>query len=357
MKKLFFSKTACIIALTILSGFLTCFCSFKASKQLMDMNSHARYRTNFPDSNVSADLENVLRSVKKIKNYSSYHTYVFDKNTRITLKDLSSEGLLEHTRAGIVTNEATAGTACVIFSDGTNTALLTCAHAVKAPDTIIQWAEYSDLGDNKYIHSISIKIKQQLYVNDLPEGNKFRVLASDLNNDIAFIGTRFTEPVPNIPVFSYKCGNSSELRWGSFLYLAGFPTGQQMVIHGIVSSLAGNEGSFLTDALFNEGLSGGMALAVTESGSQFELVGMARSVAATYGYVLKPEKEMHEFTYNPVLRYEGNIYVNQKKDISYGVTSIISINQIRNFYQENRFQLLKAGYNFDEFFELKPTKE
>jgi hypothetical protein len=287
----------------------------------------------------------------------SYRTYIFDDNTRITLKDLNTEGLLERTRAGIITNEATAGTALVIFSDGRHIALLTCAHAVKAPDTIIQWNNYRDLDNNQYIQSISLKTKQQLFVRDMPEATKFNVLASDTKNDIAFIGTAYNEPVNGIPVFMHPCGNSSDLRWGDFLYLAGYPTGQQMLTHGIVSTQPEKAGSFLTDALFNEGLSGGIALAVTQTGENIELVGMARSVAGTYNYALRPEKGNHEFTYNQAMPYTGDVYVNQKKDLNYGVTSVISINQIRKFYIENRSRLVETGFNLDEFFGLMQKQE
>ena len=126
-------------------------CSYKTGNQILKQSNAAKYRTSFPAGNVSSELENIFQSVKQIKNYSSYRTYVFDENTRVTLKDLNSDGLLERTRAGIVTNDATSGTALIIFSDGKRIALLTCAHAVKAPDTIIEWAEYSDLGNNRFI--------------------------------------------------------------------------------------------------------------------------------------------------------------------------------------------------------------
>lgn len=329
-------------------------CSFKTSRQLPVQPAASKYITGFPADNISGKLETVLFSVIKIANYSNYRTYVFDDKKMVTLRDLNSEGLLEHTMAGIVSNEATAGTALVVFSDGKHIAMLTCAHAVKAPDTIIDWKDYRDLDNNRYIQSISIKIKQQLYVRDMPGGSKFTVLASDSKNDIAIIGSTYNEPVNGIPVFNFPCGNSSELRWGSFLYLAGYPTGQQMVAHGIVSTLPEKSGYFLTDAPFNEGFSGGIALAVTEAGQDFELVGMARAVAGTFHYVLNPEKENHEFTYNPAIPYTGNVYVAQKKDINYGITSVISINQIRQFYIENRINLIREGYNLDGFFGLLP---
>jgi hypothetical protein len=345
------------LALLLLLIYAFSACSYKTGNQILKQSNAAKYRTSFPAENVSSELENIFQSVKQIKNYSSYRTYVFDENTSVTLNDLNSDGLLERTRAGIVTNDATSGTALIIFSDGNRIALLTCAHAVKAPDTIIEWAEYSDLGNNRFIHSISFKTKQQLFVNDMPLGSKFELLAFDSKNDFAFIGATFTEPVMDVPVFEYPCGNSMELKWGSFLYLAGYPKGQQMLTHGIVSKPQAKTGSFLTDAPFNEGLSGGIALAVTESDNKFELLGIARSVAASYGYVLKPEKENHEFTYNPAIPYTGSIYVNQKKDINYGITSVVSIDQIKQFYMSNRKNLLLKGFNFDDFFGLKPESD
>lgn len=344
---------AAIIAWGCFSGS----CSFRSAGQLKSQNKQEKYRTSFPATNASGELATILHSVKKITNYSSYRTYIFDNDAQVTLKNLNSEGMLERTRAGIVTNDATAGTALIIYSDGKHIVLLTCAHAVKAPDTIIQWADYSDLGNNRYIQSISVRIRQQLYVRDMPEGSKFKILASDTKDDVAFIGSEYSEPVNGIPVFANPCGNSSDLKWGSFLYLAGYPTGQQMVTHGIVSALPEQAGNFLTDALFNEGFSGGIALAVTETGENFELVGMARSVAGTFGYMLKPEKENHEFTYNPAIPYTGSVYVNQKKDIIYGVTSVVSINQIRRFYNENRIRMLEAGVNLDDFFDTGSKKK
>lgn len=349
----------CFPLIKILATFLSiaCLfgsCSFKTNRLPQQQFPAAKYHTGYPPGNSSDALENVFLSVKRITNYTSYRTYIFDEEAHITLRDLNSENLLQRTRAGIVTNDATAGTALIIFSDGRRAAMLTCAHAVKAPDTIIQWNEYRDLDNNRYIQSISLKIKQQLYIREMPEGSKYEILLADSKNDIALIGAIYTEPGNKIKVFPYPSGNSSELKWGSFIYLAGYPTGQQMVSHGIVSILPEKAGYFLTDAPFNEGMSGGIALATTEAGGTFELVGMARSVAGTYSYILKPEKENHEFTYNPTIPYTDNVYVNQKKEINQGVTSVVSINQIRQLYNEKRAGIIDAGYNLDDFFGLNP---
>ncbi len=354
MKSSYSFRNAWVIVFILSMVYITYSCAYKTGRQPQRKSTEATYCTSFPVQNSSADLERVMLSLKKIKNYSSYRTYIFEEDSRVTLKDLNSDALLGRTAASIVTNDATSGTASVLFSDGKHIALLTCNHAVKAPDTLFQWAEYSDLGNGRYIRSISIKLKQQLYVSGLPVGSRFEVLASDPENDIAIIGATYTEPINNITALVYPCGVASDLRWGSFIYLAGYPTGQQMVVHGIVSLSSEKSGSFLTDAAFNEGLSGGIAIAVTQDFGNFEIVGMARSVAASYGYVLKPEKGNHEFIYNPDIPYAGNIFVYQKKDINYGVTSVISIDEIKQFYSENRAGILGKGFNLDEFFGLKP---
>jgi hypothetical protein len=357
MKKCFSLIKAVILTFILTAVLLVFSCVSISNPKKSNAFSEATYKTGFPESNTSEALENVMLSVKKVKNYSSYRTYIFDDKSKVTINELNSEGLLSRTAAGIVTNKATMGTATVLYANGRNIALLTCDHAIKAPDTIIQWAEYSDLGNNRYIHSISIKIKQQLFVSDFPHNSKFVVLASDTKNDIAIIGTTYSEPVNNNIALMDPCGNASDLKWGSFIYILGFPTGQQMVAHGIVSTLPEKEGSFLTDAPFNEGFSGGIAMAVTEKDGNLELVGMARSVAASYGYVLKPEKENHEYIYDPDIPYDGEIFVHQKKDINYGVTTVVSINQIRQLYMDNRTQLLKNGFDLDKFFRYNSKSE
>jgi hypothetical protein len=313
-----------------------------------------RYDSEFPSSNCSDQIEKILESVKKVNCYVSYRTYVFSDSSRITLEELDREDLLFKADASLLTNEATSGTALIIQSDANRIALLTCAHIVSLPDTIISWSEYSDLGSNRYIHSISIKKKEQVSVRDIPEGNRFSILASDTRKDIAILGREYSnQPVNTVlPVFPYPIGHSAELGWGNFIYLAGFPAGQLMITKGIVSKANDFENNILTDAPFNEGFSGGIALAIRDGLPNFELVGMGRSVTATTEYFLKPEKENYEYTYNPSIPYQGPVYVKQKKDINYGITWIVPIDRIRDFYIANRIPINSAGYSLDSFFKF-----
>jgi len=313
-----------------------------------------KYDSEFPSDDCSAQLETILQSLRKVNCYVSYRTYVFGEKSHTSLADLNSDHVLSSAEASLYTNEATSGTALIIQSNTDRIALLTCAHIVNLPDTIISWSEFQDLESNRYIRSISIKVKEQITIRDVPEGARFIVLAFDQQKDIAILGREYTsrQVCLDLPIFPYSAGNSSELNWGSFLYLAGYPTGQLMITKGIVSKTKDSENNFLTDAPFNEGFSGGIALALRDGVPNFELVGIGRSVTAGTEYFLKPEKDLYEYNYNPSIPYNGPLYVKQKKEINYGITWVIPIDRIRDFYLENRLKIISLGYQLDPFFKI-----
>ncbi len=325
-------------------------CTKRVYRQASSVSIGNQYDTGFPDKDCSDQLETILKSVKKVNCFVNYRTYVFGEQSHIILSDLKNEQLISKIQASLLTNEATSGTALVVLSDKSKLALLTCAHVVDLPDTVINWSEYSDLGSNRYIHSISVKIRQLIAVRDMGENNSFTLLASDHSSDLALLGRISSEPAAPAPVFPFPAGDSKDLGWGSFIYLAGYPAGQLMVTKGIVSKAADARSNFLTDAPFNEGFSGGIALATREGVPNFELVGIGRSVSARTEYYLKPEKENYEYSYNPAIPYQGSLYVSQKKDLNYGITWVIPINQVREFYLSNRLKLHATGFDLDSFF-------
>lgn len=88
-------------------------------------------------------------------------------------------------------DNSSSGTAVTVYSENGNVALLTCAHTITFPDTIIAY-KYDDLGfATNYIESVSIKEKQVIYVAGFPEGSQVEVLAIDNNADIALIGRKY----------------------------------------------------------------------------------------------------------------------------------------------------------------------
>jgi hypothetical protein len=107
---------------------------------------------------------------------------------------------------------------------------------------------------------------------------------------------------------------------------------------------------FIVDALFNEGFSGGIVLAISTNSHEPQFVGFGRSVSARSEYILKPEKENYEMIYNPKIPYIGDTYVKLRKDINYGITYVVPVEKIIAFYKQNRLLLIQKGFNLDSFF-------
>jgi S1-C subfamily serine protease len=181
----------------------------------------------------------------------------------------------------------------------------------------------------------------------MPEDGKFAILLIDNENDIAILNKELTSSsITQIPVLKYPFGKARELEWGSFVYLIGYPMGYKVITKGIVSQPdRDKKGSFLIDALFNRGLSGGILLAVRDGVPNFEVVGITASAAAETDTVLVPEKNKN---YDETIPYEGKIYVDNKKNINYGLTKAISADAILTLIKANQEDLSKKGYDFQQ---------
>lgn len=109
-----------------------------------------------------------------------------------------------------------------------------------------------------------------------------------------------------------------------------------MISKGIVSSpnLDGS-GTFLIDAVFNRGFSGGIVLAIRDGVPNFELVGLVRSIPADSEFVLRPAQQSGNKSFNPALPYKGEVFVDQQKTMKYGVTRVIPIEIIAEFIELN----------------------
>ena len=245
-------------------------------------------------------------------------------------------------------NQTASGTATVIYAAPPKVAFLTCAHIVDHPDTIYSFFESEKGEATDYVQRVSFKLRQDDYITGFRDGGHLEILKMDRKNDIAVMGIEIKDEDRRVPVFDFKSGNTSDLEWGSFVYVIGYPLGFQMITRGIVSKPQLNErGAFLIDALFNRGISGGLILAVRDGVPNFELVGMARSVSAKHEYVLRPEKEGDEYSYDPYIPYEGRMYVHTRSNIHYGITHAISIETIRQFFRENLSFFADHGFYFE----------
>jgi len=336
----------------VIGMFLFSMCSRQIHKIVYPTLSDGKYDTEFPYRNCSSQLEEISRSVMKLNYMVYYNSYLFSENNPLIESQLSTRNLRKHAVSDTITMRTGSGTATVIYRSRDRIALLTCAHVVSHPDTVLSYFHDNKEKGRRIIQTVSVKIQQQYYVVDIPDGGDLEIIHADRKRDIAVIGKDRVRIDDFIPVFGFPIGESKNLEWGSFVYLIGYPMGYKMITRGIVSSPDMDKtGAFLVDALFNRGFSGGVILAIKDGVPNFELVGLTKSVSADYKYVLQPLKEKSEDEYNPNVPYTEDISVRMETDINYGVTHAISTEAIRAFFRENKEEFQNKGYYFTKLFE------
>jgi hypothetical protein len=172
------------------------------------------------------------------------------------------------------------------------------------------------------------------------------ILAMDRDLDVALLGKTFeADPSPRIRAFMYPAGRARQLEWGTFVYLFGYPTGHKMVTKAIVSSPnKDRRGTFLVDAVFTGGFSGGIALAIRDGVPNFELVGIVKLVSGHSTYTLVPSTDDDMPDYDPLVPYTGQIYVQKRSEIEYGIVQAVSIESILEFIDSHRSDLGARGY-------------
>jgi len=347
MRTPFFSRLyiGCI-AFALLSA-----CSRRIYQTVYPTLNDGRYDSEFPYRNCSAELRRIGETVKMINAIAYYKSYVFPENQRVRKSQLQPEFIRQNTSEIIYFNQATSGTATIILRQSDRMALLTCAHIVNFPDTLVRYYALEDGKPSPFVQSLSIKEKQANYVTNLGNIGEIHILKIDEDKDLAILGTEFPSSADKlIPIFNYPLGKAKDLEWGSFVYLLGYPRGVKLVTRGIVSEPNRDKhGEFIVDALFNRGCSGGIVLAVKDGVPNFELVGIAKSAAAEYEYLIRPNSSIDQTNYDLHFPYSGDLYVDYKANIQYGVTHIVPIEAIQTFFRDNYEFFLGLGYDFTYF--------
>jgi S1-C subfamily serine protease len=250
----------------------------------------------------------------------------------------------------VYSNRTTSGTATIISYDQKRIVLLTCAHVVAFPDTVLKF--YSDEEGHRthFVKTCAIKERQTNYVGVLPEGGELEIIAMDPARDIALLGHRFIGEAPvQFPVFHYPLGKAGDLDWGSFVYIFGFPSGYRMITTGIVSNPNRDRNkTFFVDAVLSRGYSGGIAIAMRNGAPNFELVGMVKLVSGETQRSLVPPPTVDEEDYDPTVPYRGDIYVERETNIQYGVGQAVSVDAIRDFLKERLSKIQDKGYQIPQ---------
>ncbi len=331
-------------------------CSSTSYREVYPILADGKYDSEFPYRGCSAQLEKISESVRMISCIAYYKSYVFSPEARIRLGDLQDPLLKEKAVKEVFLNRTSSGSATIIYLENKRIALLTCAHVIDFSDTIITYYREENRKGTEFIQSLAVKDRQSNYAASIQGARDLEVLAIDKDNDLAVVGQRmYEQPIQNVSTFSYPFGKAKELEWGTFVYLFGYPVGYQMITKGIVSSPNRDKhGSFLTDAVSNRGFSGGIVLAIRDGVPNFELVGMTTLIPARQQYFMTPIKEGETADFDLVTPFKGNIYVESRTDIIYGIAPAISSESIVAFLEDNLQQLREKGYNLSTFLDRQP---
>ena len=271
------SYTLFLITILFLFSFNACY------RQVYQVESNVvkdgEYDSEFPSSPTSVELNKISESVYLLSTMAFYKSYKYGYDSKLKLDMIKKEKEIENNAMEIFfSHKPAVGTATVICNESGKIVVLTCAHIINYPDTIITYFNKNGGKNSEYIQNISIKTHQNNNIIGIPDGNNFEIIAIDNKNDLAILGKSYkSSPFENIPVFSHLKGNADDLDWGSFVYVIGFPKGLKMISTAIVSNpQQKNKYVFNIDASFNRGSSGGLVIAIRDGTPNFELVGLVK---------------------------------------------------------------------------------
>jgi len=338
-----------------LFGLLACCLFLSCARKIYNIAHPAladgRYDTEFPYGACSREIASVGSTMHLLNSIAYYKAYILPENEQWKLGEINRTVLEKRTTKIIYFNNTASGTATVILSEPHRIALMTCAHIVDFPDTIVRYNR-NEQNQPVSVQSIAFKEKQNNYITDITEGGEMSILYLNREADFAIVAREFSAFMTNLaPVFDFPRGKASELDWGNYVYLLGFPRGNKMVTSGLVSlSDRERSGDFLVDAPFNRGFSGGLVLAIRDGVPHFELVGMAKSAAAEYEYVIRPPDNINFDRFDERTPYRGDLFVDYKANIQYGVTNVTALETIIRLLRQNEKTFLSRGYDFRKFY-------
>lgn len=340
-----------VLYLIFIAGITT---ACKTKYVITEMGEQAYYQTGYPLQDTSRDITKIFQSVKRVNVVGYYNTFIFSEDSRITENDVNLPETYKKAAAQFSYTQAKAGTATIISRTDDNLVLITNDHVVSYPDTLVFFYDQGEQqtgnrrrGQERIVERISIRVNQINMIFNMPRFGPFEVVARDRNNDIALIAVKIPdeESMQRIRILSVGVGDPEKLNWGSFVYVFGYPKGYKMVSRAIVSDPnRDRHAGFLIDGQFNEGISGGLILAIRAETGEMEWVGMARAASASSKVVLVPvEKNVEDYAFHQT--YSGEVFLDVITQIEYGITIPVSMKAIQNFFRGEDRRLRDDGYN------------
>lgn len=291
---------------------------------------------------VRKQIHDSFKSVRRIQSnviYKTYQFYLDDMPSESEIDNLDLEAIAADTK---IDNHSSAGTGIVLSVRSSGVTLLTASHTVTFADTIYHYSSDRAADGSRYLEAISVKesLNQFIYAdNDIV----FMEMAiNDPRRDLAIMRTVSSHQGTGLRPLSLRPGDSDELDWTDIVYAVGYPRGVQMVTQGTVSRSEHPIRSIVLDISINRGFSGGAVFAVRNDGSGLEWVGLITSAMGEQDTYLIPEEIPGE-EYNPEVPYTGDVFVETKPRIYYGITNAVDIKRVREFINENREEIIEKG--------------
>jgi len=345
-------KTVSRLSLLMITQLILISCSSGTYEKVYPTLMDGKYDSEFPYRGSSEELERISQTIQRVNSTAFYKTYFFSPSDKITIENIRNNPIEELAIETGFADQSSSGTGTVIYSNEGRVALLTCAHVVNYPDTVISYMPDAEGLNTEYLDAVLIKDNQSIYAAGFPEGSDLEIIAMDEEMDIVIVGRQYNQfENYTFPVFKYPSGRAKDLEWGSFVYIFGYPMNYQMITKALVSSPNRDDnGSFLLDAVVNQGYSGGIVLAIRDGVPNFELVGIVQWVPEEKENLISPTKRKNNEAYNSLVPYKGDLFVKRHSSIKYGITKIISIESILEFLESNKSILYEEGYYLENYF-------
>lgn len=311
----------------------------------------AYYQTAWPARDHSGELTRAFDSVKRVTYTAEYETWLFAEDAAITDSDIATDRFRARADTSFSASRSKSGTATIIARSGNRLTLLTTNHVVHFPERQIEyWGGEADRAGGaatpRRVASVSLRTSERGLLIPHPGMRPFEVLARDERNDLAILGLELVETMDTsrFAPLDLATGDARRLAWGSFVYVLGFPSGYPMVTRAIVSNPNWDgRGAFVTDGLWNEGISGGLILAVRGGTESLEPVGLARAGAAAREFRLQPDT-LRVTAEAGSQGYTGPVFAESVLRIQYGITLPVSMTRATEFLDRHRAELRSRGY-------------
>ncbi len=333
-------------SLTI-SGGLLGGCASSSARSGAKGEAKGSYDTAFPSAETGQLIEQAFRSVRRVNSVAYYREHTFGPIDAVRPEDLSVMDLEAGSLEPVYFRDTASGTGIALPAGEDHVAVLTSAHVVHFADTILTL--YEPVSDYEArVRTVAIKERQVIYLPDVEGADALELLSIDRRADLALVGQRLGGADSKVPPLPFKTGQMDDLQWGSFVYVLGYPAGVKMVTRGLASRpVADNRKSFVIDATFNNGFSGGAVLAIRDGVPNLEWVGVATSSAARTEWALMPSVSEGDIGLDPGRPFRGDIFAVQKKSLRYGITICVSSDAVVEFLERYRETLHSQGFRVE----------